>query len=276
MSCVTTKPGYTGYKPNFIREYPINLNPLGNKYLNVASHDQPLPTFNPYLTTNKANQDPSCREFYQGTESTIVDHHKKRQIQIDERLASREKFDTQKSSASHWGTMYRRQHDGWKEHNQAKELAKDIPLSKIGGNWMFERRRADAPGWRPPIVAGEDPMTSYKRDYGRDPLLRVAAEDGRATFVKNASTNEFFSGTTKCTLTHTPGYAGFVPATAANFDTFSRLARRPRTEPEHVRVMKTSLHRTMIHQVPGYTGFHPDAATNNVFNPANKAHRRSL
>uniref|UniRef100_A0A7S3AVZ4 Uncharacterized protein n=1 Tax=Haptolina ericina TaxID=156174 RepID=A0A7S3AVZ4_9EUKA len=104
--------------------------------------------------------------------------------------------------------------------------------------------------------------TSYRQSFGKfgvDPYTKVPNDPSQTNF--KASTAEHFQGTTKASY-HPPGYAGFIPETGRNLKASQQgVCVDPREGTKH---FEQQILFQYPHQVPGYGGYRPQTAINDV------------
>jgi len=113
-------------------------------------------------------------------------------------------------------------------------------------------------------VALHNPVlsTSYRDAYGAygvDPRTNIAQDPSEIKF--RASTIENYMGTTKASY-HPPGYSGFVPETGKNPKAMAQgLCPVPREGTKKIELCTLFQYP---HQLPGYGGYRPQTAVNDV------------
>jgi len=111
--------------------------------------------------------------------------------------------------------------------------------------------------------------TSYRDTFGKfgvDPITKTPKDASQINFL--ASTAENFQGTTKASY-HPPGYSGFIPETGRNpLATQQGSCTDPR---ESTKNFELQILFQYPHQVPGYGGYRPQTAINDVGPVRNEA-----
>jgi len=111
--------------------------------------------------------------------------------------------------------------------------------------------------------------TSYRDTFGKfgvDPHSKTPKDPSEINF--KASTAENFQGTTKASY-HPPGYSGFIPETGRNAKaTVQGLCTEPR---ESTKNFEQQILFQFPHQIPGYGGYRPQTAINDVGPVRNEA-----
>jgi len=147
------------------------------------------------------------------------------------------------------------------------------------GNLLMAEKKVLPPGPEPKIRANRqfsginlrEPVlkTSYREAYGAygvDPRSKLPADPTQINFT--ASTAEYFQGTTKATY-HPPGYSGFVPETGRNPHASQQgLCKGAREGTKNFELQTLFQYP---HQVPGYGGYRPTTAINDVGPVRNEA-----
>lgn len=140
------------------------------------------------------------------------------------------------------------------------------------GNLLMAVKKVLPPGPEPKVranrqfsgVALREPelKTSYREAYGAygvDPRSKLPADPTQINFT--ASTAEYFQGTSKATY-HPPGYSGFVPETGRNpHASHQGLCKQPREGTKNFELQTLFQY---AHQLPGYAGYRPQTAINDV------------
>mgnify|MGYP007078082730 CR=1 FL=1 len=112
---------------------------------------------------------------------------------------------------------------------------------------------------RQPRVTRTRPITLRRCLAGVDPYTKVPNDPSQTNF--KASTAEHFQGTTKASY-HPPGYAGFIPETGRNLKASQQgVCVDPREGTKH---FEQQILFQYPHQVPGYGGYRPQTAINDV------------
>jgi len=147
------------------------------------------------------------------------------------------------------------------------------------GNLLMASKKVLPPGPEPKVranrqfsgIALREPelKTSYRESYGAfgvDPRSKLPADPTQINFT--ASTSEYFQGTTKATY-HPPGYSGFVPETGRNpHASVQGLCKGAR---EGTKAFELQTLFQYPHQLPGYGGYRPTTAINDVGPVRNEA-----
>jgi len=111
--------------------------------------------------------------------------------------------------------------------------------------------------------------TSYRDTFGKfgvDPHSKTPKDPSDINF--KAATADNFQGTTKASY-HPPGYSGFIPETGRNLKaTHQGLCIDPR---EGTKNFELQILFQYPHQVPGYGGYRPQTAINDVGPVRNEA-----
>ena len=113
-------------------------------------------------------------------------------------------------------------------------------------------------------VALKEPAlsTTYRLAYGvfgTDPQAKAPSDPSHINF--RASTSENYQGTTKATY-HPPGYSGFIPETGRNLHaTQQGLCVNERQGTKNFELQTLFQYP---HQIPGYSGYRPQTAINDV------------
>jgi len=134
--------------------------------------------------------------------------------------------------------------------------------------------KAAKPGYRPPMelanrgvyggvkLSYPEQSTSYRDafgKYGLDPRSRIPETKEEMKF--RSSTAEHCQGTTKASY-HPPGYSGFIPETGRNpHATEQSLCVKEREGTKNFRLATLFQYP---HQLPGYGGYRPQTAINDV------------
>ena len=138
------------------------------------------------------------------------------------------------------------------------------------GNLLMAPKRILPPGPEPMVRANRqfsgvnlrypELSTSYRDSFGAfgvDPNSKLPANPAQIKF--NASTKEYFQGTTKASH-HPPGYSGFIPETGRNVHASGQgQCPAPR---EGTKAFELQTLFQYPHQVPGYAGYRPVTAIN--------------
>jgi len=111
--------------------------------------------------------------------------------------------------------------------------------------------------------------TSYRDTFGKfgvDPHSKTPKDPSQINFM--ASTADNFQGTTKASY-HPPGYSGFIPETGRNpLATQQGMNTEPR---ESTKNFELQILFQYPHQIPGYGGYRPQTAINDVGPVRNEA-----
>jgi len=112
-------------------------------------------------------------------------------------------------------------------------------------------------------------QTTYRNTFGPfgiDPRSKLPADPTQINFT--AATSEYFQGTTKATY-HPPGYSGFIPATGRN----THATQQGVCQADRMGTKNFELQTLFQYPqaVPGYAGYRPQTAINDVGPVRNEA-----
>jgi len=277
MSSKTTIPGYSGYIPNFQREYPTTKSTPAYKYEDINIPERTLMDTSQYISNYTINHGersivhPSRRRIHSadpprggaGQDDALAvkrnaENDANRQQTIDIRHAYE-----YEARPTYWTTSYATNFDAWKATADAA-AARKIPdntmtLAGEGGRSHIQPGstlgKEDGGAYAHNMLRGHEQISSYQRSYGKfgdNPKKHYVESDGKRVFSRRATDADLFLGTAKNTV-RIPGYGGFVPHSKNNINTIRQNVPYD---------TKDNMLLIYSHNLPKYTGHQPSAVIN--------------